>query len=501
MKSSEPQIDRHLWAANLSAKLIPAGKLVANRYQALAPQIWLDTNPQIAPSAFEPQSDEIVPYQRLADRYLHCPQVYGYTESIEDLGSPGVLLLKNVPLDPEGHLMPSIIEAWSEASPVRQVYWLWQMLQLMPSLAELNVASSLLLGDNLRVDGWRVRLLQLYQDSGDRSGVHNLQKLGNCWSSWFQAAQEPIKNKLQAIYQRMQVQKATVEAIAPQLNLLLLEQAAQSSLSLQVAAKSARHPDSCYPHPTEEQSGISPPLPLSPSLPLSQHLSIVCTPTRSNAEGATVSRWAVKSIQVLVRALLKEVAEQPQIMTPEVVAQQLEVIIRVTNNLLAARNEERPELRYPLGATLIMAIQLPQLVRTAKGTANAPELYIARLGDSHAYWLDARQIIPLTDSSPAIDPAEVESSATTIPQALGISDPVLLHPQIQRLIIEEDGMLLLSSESLSHNCLEQFGSDCTPAILAGKMALEEAVESLINLGDRHNLSVVLTHYRVSLPLA
>jgi protein phosphatase len=186
-------------------------------------------------------------------------------------------------------------------------------------------------------------------------------------------------------------------------------------------------------------------------------------------------------------------------MTPEVVSQQLEVIIRVTNNLIAARNEEQPELRSPLGATLVMAIHLPQLVQTAKGTANAPELYIARLGDSYAYWIDARQILPLTASSEAIDPAQVESTATTIPQALGISDPELVRPQIQRLIIEEDGLLLLCSESISNNCLEKFGVDCVPVILAGKMTAEEAVQSLIELSDRHNLSVVLTHYRVSFP--
>jgi protein phosphatase len=477
---------RYLWAAHQEAKLIPAGKLVAERYQAIAPQIWLDTSPQIAPLASQTSSDEIFPYQKLSARYLHCPQAYGYAQLSAELGSTEVLLLANVPIDARGNLMPSIIEAWSEAPPVRQVYWLWQILQLWPSLAALNVASSLLVAENLRVEAWRVRLLQLYPDASDRSQAPNLQMLGNCWASWFATAQEPVNSQLQAIYQQLQSGQATVEAIALQLNLLLLQQSARLPLNVEVASKSDRDPDSCYP-------------PSSPSSPLSPHLSIACTPTSRGAEGATVSRWAVKSIQILVKALLKEVAEQPQIMPPEVVEQQLAAIIRITHNLIAARHQELQVLPPPPGATLAMAIQLPQRVPTPSGTASARELYIAQLGDdSRAYWLDARQIVPLTVSRQAIEPAPTPAS----PQALGIGDAELLHPQIQRLILEADGLLLLCSPGFDDSgAIEQFGADWAPAILAGKMSLEEAVRFLTDMahqlpgGDR--LSVVLSYYRLT----
>ncbi|MDD1417292.1 serine/threonine-protein phosphatase, partial [Dolichospermum sp. ST_con] len=49
--------------------------------------------------------------------------------------------------------------------PVRQVYWLWQILQLWTPLSELGVAQSLLLADNLCVQGWCIRLLELYQNT------------------------------------------------------------------------------------------------------------------------------------------------------------------------------------------------------------------------------------------------------------------------------------------------------------------------------------------------
>jgi protein phosphatase len=54
---------------------------------------------------------------------------------------------------------------WTQASAVRQVYWLWQILELWTPLEELGVASSLLVPDNLRVEGWRLRLRELYTDA------------------------------------------------------------------------------------------------------------------------------------------------------------------------------------------------------------------------------------------------------------------------------------------------------------------------------------------------
>jgi protein phosphatase len=93
------------------------------------------------------------------------PEVYGFCPETETVQPGTLLLLENVPLDEKGTLYTAIAHAWKDATAVRQVYWLWQLLELWTPLLEQGVASSLLAANNIRVEGWRVRLCQLFNDA------------------------------------------------------------------------------------------------------------------------------------------------------------------------------------------------------------------------------------------------------------------------------------------------------------------------------------------------
>jgi serine/threonine protein phosphatase PrpC len=204
----------------------------------------------------------------------------------------------------------------------------------------------------------------------------------------------------------------------------------------------------------------------------------------------------VQSIKLQVRALLAELAEDPEIMTPELVTEQLSAIIRVANNLIASRNDEQErESRRRMATTLIMALQLPQIVKMPDGEGNAHELYIASVGDSRAYWITPRYCQQLTvDDDVATREVRMgrrlyrealqRPDAGALTQAVGTRDAELLRPTVRRFILEEDGLLLLCSDGLSdNNWLEELCVDYPRDIFSGKLSLEAAVRSLIEPGE------------------
>ncbi|HEY9302072.1 MAG TPA: serine/threonine-protein phosphatase, partial [Phormidium sp.] len=98
MSSFEPSMNRYLWAADLASAQIPPGVLIQERYQVIAPQIWLDTQPERAPYVPQELSEEIIPYLRLFPQRLHIPEVYGFAVLAEEANIAEVILLENVPI-------------------------------------------------------------------------------------------------------------------------------------------------------------------------------------------------------------------------------------------------------------------------------------------------------------------------------------------------------------------------------------------------------------------
>ncbi|NDJ21173.1 serine/threonine-protein phosphatase [Nostoc sp. B(2019)] len=501
-----PLVHRYLWATgSFSAKITPGTK-VADRYEVITHQIWLDTQPGLPPDVPEELPKEVIPYLRLYQERSHLPQAYGFARSFEQ-DENDILLLENVPIDETGHIYPTITDAWEQATAVRQVYWLWQILQLWTPLSEMGVAHSLLVLDNLRVQGWCVQLLELVETFHETS----LQNLGQCWQPWVASAKTPVAEKLKNIVQQMCETQVELETISTQLNELLLSSVAELPLSLKVAGASDTGPvmvqneDSCYPTASNNLD--------HPILP---HLSIVCDGIGGHEGGEVASQLAVQSLKLQIRALLAEVAEQTELVPPKLLQEQLEASLRVVNNVIYARNQEQKRQgRERMATTLVMAVQVPQRVQTTAGwrSENAHELYLVNVGDSRAYWITRNycQLLTVDDDVATREvrfarslyrKALLRPDATALTQALGTKDAEFLHIKIQRFILEEDGILLLCSDGLSdNNWVEQSWQDYATPVLTRQLAVEDAVRDLINLANtkngHDNTSVVLTYCRVS----
>ncbi len=498
-----PLVHRHLWVTDLCQANIQPGDKVANRYEVITPQIWLDTQPGLLPDLPEELPKEIIPYLQLYQQRLHLPQVYGFVGDI--------ILLENVPIDETGNLYPAITDAWTQATAVRQVYWLWQILQLWTPLLELGVADSLLFPDNLRVQGWCVRLLKLVETLHATSlNATSLQHLGECWQPWVAEAKTPVAQGLQKIVQQMCSGQAQLKAIATQLNELLLSAAAELPLTLEVAGATDTGPiiiqneDTCYPTDGDRDD------------PLLPQVSIVCDGIGGHEGGEVASQLAVQSLKLQIRALVTEVSDSTELIPPELLQQQLEASLRVVNNVICnCNNEQKREGTKRMGTTLVMAVQVPQRIQTISGweSENAHELYLVNIGDSRAYWMTRNYCQQLTvdDDVAAREVRFVRSlyrlalqhpDATALTQALGTKDGEFLRPWIERFILDEDGILLLCSDGLSdNNWVEQSWQDYGKPVLTGELSLEDAVRKWINLANQKNghdnTSVVLTHCRVS----
>lgn len=503
-----PLVHRYLWATGSLSAQIPPGTKVADRYEVISQQIWLDTQPGLPPDVPEELPTEVIPYLRLYQEPLHLPQAYGFASNLEG-DTTDILLLENVPIDDTGNIYPTIVEAWEQATAVRQVYWLWQILQLWTPLSELGFSRSLLVVDNLRVQGWCVRLLELYQTPADEK--LSLQSLGECWQFWVASAKTSVAKGLQNIVQQMCETEIELEAINIQLNNLLLAAAAELPLVLKVAGSTdigpimAQNEDACYPNALSDLDE-----------PLLSHLSIVCDGIGGHEGGEVASKLAVQSVKLQIRVLLAEVTEQTVFLPPELLQEQLEASLRVVNNVICARNnEQKRQGKERMATTIVMALQVPQRVQTSTGwqSNNTHELYLANVGDSRAYWITRNYCQRLTvDDDVATREVRLAKSlyrkallrpdASALTQALGTRDSESLRLKVQRFIVEEDGILLLCSDGLSdNNWVEQSWQDYAIPVLTGQLTVEDAVHNWINLANekngRDNTSVVLTYCRVS----
>lgn len=129
-----PLVHRYLWASGSLAAAISPGTKVLSRYEVITQQVWLDTQPGLPPTVPFELPTAVIPYLRLYPERLHLPEVYGFVHS-EEASADDILLLENVPIDETGNLYPSIAQGWKQATAVRQVYWLWQILQLWKPLS------------------------------------------------------------------------------------------------------------------------------------------------------------------------------------------------------------------------------------------------------------------------------------------------------------------------------------------------------------------------------
>ncbi|KOR37789.1 MULTISPECIES: protein phosphatase 2C domain-containing protein [Planktothricoides] len=519
-----PLTYRYLWAVGSQAAQFPPASPIGDRYYVVSPQIWLDTTPGKPPTLPQEIPEAILPYLKLYRHSLHIPQVYGFCPVKEQDWQ--VLLLENVPVDPKtGQLYPTMIESFANAAPVRHVYWFWQILQLWTPLLELGLTTSLFQPKNIRVQGWRVWLLELY---GDQSSVTkpDLQDLGYHWLTWTgkislsdgQNFTGNYVDRLKEIGKLMRAPHAEVNGIRRQLNQLLLELAGQLPLRLRSAGATDSGPershneDAYYPTRADLPKPGTKPNPNS----LVSNLVMVCDGVGGHDGGEVASQLAVNSLKLALPTLLKEISAQPDISPPNLVSEEMAALIRVVNNTIASQNDAQGRAyRQRMGTTLVMGLQLGQKVPRADGSefANSHELYVVNVGDSRAYWITENYCQQLTVDDD-LTTREVclgrgfyrqikqRRDAGALIQALGTKDGNLIKPNIQRFIIEEDGLLMLCSDGLSDNgWVEKSWPEYATPILDERVSIEDGLKAWIDFANQKNghdnTSIVVMRCRIS----
>ena len=494
----------YLWAVGTDLETLPVGELVGQRYRVVGPHIWLDTQPDDRPSDPDSFPPEAQPYFVAHPHRLHLPGLYAV---LERTGAAPVLLLDNAPLHPQaGELLPELGAGLFSASPLRQANWLWQLWTLWGTLGELGLAGNLLIAGNLRVDGWRLRLLELEADAEPPE----LAELVELWRSLLSPLHVAVSEPLRSLVNQLDAGTLDLATLDLELNQILLRQAATVTTRIALSGATAQGPtqprneDACWPQGTQPEGGQG------------LQVAMVCDGVGGHDGGQVASQLAVQSLQIQLQALLAETQTEMRVLPPQVIIQQIEAVIRIVNELISFQNDNHGWVgRQRMGTTLVMAVVIPQRVQTDDGWERVNEVYLAHVGDSRAYWITpdychqltvdddiaGREVIAGRQTWPV---ALERSDAGALTQAIGTRSGDHLTPHIQRFIFDETGILLLCSDGLSDNYrIEDAWANYIGLIIKDIVTLDSAVASWIELANqknRHdNTAVVLMQHKLLTP--
>lgn len=293
-----------LWAIGPGTDAIAVGETVSDRYEVIAPQIWKDLQPAAPPPTPDTMPASVRPYLQAHRLRLHVPGVYDVVS--RPGGKAPWLLLENAPVNARsGELFPTLASQWETASKIRQMSWLWQLWQLWQALEPLGVATSVLKTDDVRVEGWRVRLLQLTPDATPPS----LKDLAHSWESLVASARPTVAPALARVIELMQAGDLAAEQLSVDLNYLLLKESAPYRPRFRVAGDThpgsdqRRNEDACYP--VGEQPEIPTP-----------RIAIVCDGVGGHEAGEVASQIVVRSLQPQLQGLLAECGREETAVPP-----------------------------------------------------------------------------------------------------------------------------------------------------------------------------------------
>lgn len=510
-KCRTPLPHRYLWAVGQAVSYAQPGDLLKDRYLYKHDQIFLDTKPGLLPTELSDIPQMGVSYLRLAPYRIHVPQIYDLVWFGNDKTASPLLLLDHAALQlPHAvpasasnelptiagavQLLPTLAEQWQSAPALRQLHWLWQIAHLWYPLISEQVVSTLLSPQMVRVDGARVCIQELLSDYANGRSLPNLVQLSQTWAQWAAIAQPEVKLALLQLCDRMtKGQIQNTEQLIDELDLLMNQVVQTYQYQIQIATRTDQGPsrqrneDACYPPngtvtPSEE--------------PLANQLLIVCDGIGGHQGGDVASHLAIEAILREIRALALDA------LSPTALMVELEKAIAVANDVISQRNDsERRFDRQRMGTTIVV------------GLVRGHELYIAHVGDSRAYWIGKTYChqVTLDDDVASREvrlgyslyrEALTQPGAGSLVQALGMGGSNLLHPTVQRFIVDTDSVFLLCSDGLSDNDrVDEVWESVILPLLNGEAAIVPVSNQLIQIANTQNghdnVTVGLIRYTVT----
>ncbi len=490
---------RYLWAIGHGSDQYHPGDTLASRYLCKAPHIFLDTQPAINPDPFQEFPAECLPYLKLAPYRLHIPQLYDVVDLDRE---SSILLMDGAPLAiatsmdvsdtipdlREGsapspltvRLQPSLHQVWATAIALRQLNWLWQLANLWQPLQLQSVSQTLLTPNLLKVEGGILRLLELHPDPATPP---SLADLGELWQQWLPDANASLKPFLEKLCQQLikgKIQNS--DQLVETLDRAIAHAGPSVKQEIVIGAQTDQGPhrkrneDACFPPSGSVQRYV-----LSSNAEAEIPPLIVCDGIGGHQGGDVASGLAIATIQ-------NEIAHiDLNDLDPVALSLSLEDTAAAANAIINQRNnDEHRHDRERMGTTLVM------------GLVRHPELYITHVGDSRAYWITRHGYhqVTLDDDIASREVRMGYSSfrqalqqpiSGSLVQALGMGPSNMLHPTVQRFILDEDCVFLLCSDGLSDfDRVDEYWDSTLLPILQGKLSPEQVMKDLINIANTRN---------------
>lgn len=486
---------RYLWAVGELAEQLQPGYIIDDRYVVNTSCVLLDTRPGLAPLIPNTVSPLAAAYMRLLPYRLHIPQPHGCVAASLDSGEALLLLEQGAIVtvgDQAGTLLPELTHVWGHASSFRQLNWLRQIASLWNPCQAEQMSYSLITPVVMRADGGWVRLLELVPDVGGIPAT--LSQLGQRWLEWAPYAQPDVqKFLLQLCHWLIEGKITTADHLVNVLDWGLQELMRSQSRYIQICTLSDQGPtrqrneDACYPP--------------SGSITDHQHLSgllaIVCDGIGGHEGGDVASNLAITSLYDQLKTLTLEAPTS----CPARITNQLNTATIHANDVINQRNDQLKKAdRQRMGTTVLIA------------AVHAHDLYITHVGDSRVYQITRTGCRQLTlDDDFATREVRLGStfyydalqhySSGALVQALGISSSNNLHPTTQRIVLDEDCVILLCSDGLSDNDrVEGYWQTEILPLLTGNADLNAVAHRLIDIANTQNghdnVTVALLHCHV-----
>ncbi|MDX1977709.1 MAG: protein phosphatase 2C domain-containing protein [Pseudanabaenaceae cyanobacterium bins.68] len=468
----------YLWLVGASSGDLLPGNLLHDRYLVHDRQVVSDSQMFRLPDCPDDFSPLVATYLKLSCFQLHLPRPYAVLGDQQE-----ILVLENVPISATGVVMPSLAESWAEATPLRQLNWLYQVLFLWPFLADFGVASTFLRPELVRIDGCWVRILELAPDQGKAELIG----LGELWQSWLGGVSPEIEEGVAELFYGLSRGEFKAQQAIAQVEKLTAQVLASSTLSTRVAAatdtgsRREHNEDYCYPNGDLDLDYLR------------DRAVIICDGLGGHEGGEVASKMAIASISQGLNHLLRQVETDSQNFSSTWFKEQLHNLVGQANDQIVAQNDQNHRhAQQRMGTTLVMAV----MPRPQGQPCN--QVFVVNVGDSRLYWVNSRNCYQVTVdddvatrdvvlgySLPAYANQRMDAGALT--QALGTRSKEYLNPSYYSLLVDEACVLLLCSDGLSdyERVMEVWRLEILP-LLIGRQTVRDACRGLIDQGNSRN---------------